>query len=504
MRRSSRVGSLGGLIGVALAVVHLGMPGDASAADPKFYLAENGVTVLCPDPDAVQGEVTLGNGTTVEFTKRDRAGVIANREEAARTCTSGITDMSSVFLNQPAFNGDISSWDTSSVTDMRDMFNRATAFNQDIGNWDTSSVTDMRDMFNRATAFNQDIGGWNTSSVTRTDFMFISATSFNQPIGGWDVSNVTDMSGFFRDAFVFNQDISGWNTSNVTDMRSMFFRVSQFNQDISGWDTSNVTNMRVMFSGASQFDQDISDWDTSNVADMVGMFSSASAFDRDIGGWTLNGSVNLSDMLDQSGMSVSCYDATLVGWAGLDPAVTGRSLGADGLVRSAPSDAARAVLVDDRDWTISGDADGGTVAGACAEPVAAPAPVSGPSLACVPAVLSPGRSVTCTVSGADAGIEILWRAAFNPVFAEAGVSIGADGTGTFAFIVPAAALGSPVTVELVDWSAPTVVGTASGPVPSSVPSGEGPVALWRLVVVMVLAGGLIVQLLSWPRCRFSA
>jgi surface protein len=454
MRRSSRAAALGGLIGVALAVVHLGMPGDASAADPKFYLAENGVTVLCPDPDAVKGEVTLGNGTTVEFTKRDRAGVIANREEAARTCTSGITDMQSLFKDESSFNQDISSWDTSSVTNMSAMFMYASAFDQDISGWDTSNVIDMFGMFEGASAFDQDIGGWDTSNVTKMPNMFLDASAFNQDIGDWNTSSVTDMAAMFRQASAFDQDISSWDTSSVTDMGSMFYQATSFDQGIDNWVTSSVTKMRAMFYQASSFDQDL-------------------------GGWALNGSVDLQFMLSDSGLSVACYDATLIGWAALDPAVTGRSLGASGLVRSAASDAARSVLVGDRSWTISGDASGGTVTGPCVEPVATSAPVVAPSLACLPVVPVVGDVVSCTVSGADAGIDILWRAAYNPVFASAGVSIGADGSGTFSFVVPAAAVGEELRVELVEWAAPMPMGVVGGPVPTSVPSGEGPVGLFE-------------------------
>ncbi len=100
--------------------------------------------------------------------------------------------------------------------------------------------------------------------------------------------------------------------------------------------------------------------------------------------------------------------------------------------------------------------------------------------------------LTCTVTGGDAGIDILWRAAYNPVFAGAGVTLDASGAGTFSFVVPAAAFGQPITVELVDWTAPVSLGVAGGPVPTSVPSGEGPVPVWTLGL-LALAGGLALR-----------
>ena len=103
-----------------------------------------------------------------------------------------------------------------------------------------------------------------------------------------------------------------------------------------------------------------------------------------------------------------------------------------------------------------------------------------------------GTKVTCTVTGGDAGIDILWRAAYNPVIAEAGVTLDAAGAGTFSFVVPAAAFGQPITVELVDWAAPVSLGVSGGPVPTSVPSGEGPVPVWPLGL-LALAGVLVLR-----------
>jgi surface protein len=306
--------------------------------------------------------------------------------------------------------------------------------------------------------------------VTNMEFMFNQASAFNQDISDWDVSSVTNMSNMFRSASAFNQDISDWDVSSVTNMSGMFRSASAFNRDISGWDTSKVTNMSFMFTGASAFNQDIGGWNTSSVT-------------------------NMNEMLDGSGLSVACYDATLIGWAALDPPVKNSlTPGASGLSRSAASDEAYALLTRATDatpigrgWNIIGDTGGGTVDGPCGEPVvtSTPAPASGPSLACLPAVPAAGELVTCTVSDADAGIEILWRAAYNPVFASAGVRIGADGTGTFSFVVPVAAVGEELRVELVEWAAPMSLGVVGGPVPSSVPAGEGPVGLLAVVAVAI-------------------
>jgi surface protein len=118
------------------------------------------------------GEKGTVNG--VEYTKRDNtASYQITEANAATTCTSGITDMNSLFKNKGTFNADISSWDVSSVTNMNEMFNQATAFNANISSWDVSSVTTMQYMFSGADAFNGDISKWDVSSVTHMDICSI-------------------------------------------------------------------------------------------------------------------------------------------------------------------------------------------------------------------------------------------------------------------------------------------------------------------------------------------
>jgi hypothetical protein len=132
----------------------------------------------------------------------------------------------------------------------------------------------------------------------------------------------------------------------------------------------------------------------------------------------------------------------------------------------------------------------------------APAAISGPTigLSCAPSTVSVGMTVSCTVSSGDPGIEILWRAAYNPVFAEAGVMLDAAGSGTFTFVVPRAALGQEVTVELVEWLAPVSLGVAGVSVPAAVRAGEGPAPLMPLtagpLLLLALAGALVLRRIS--------
>ena len=128
------------------------------------------------------------------------------------------------------------------------------------------------------------------------------------------------------------------------------------------------------------------------------------------------------------------------------------------------------------------------------------AATSPPSVSCAPSPLVAGASVTCIVTGGDPGIEILWRATHNPVFAEAGVTLDAFGVGSFSFVVPRAAAGQEVTVELVEWLAPVSLGVVGGPVPTSVPSGGGPMPVSSLVL-LALTGGLVLRRMSTVRVR---
>ena len=284
-----------------------------------FYLHENGITVMCPNAE-IGGSATIFG---VTYTKRTRDQITT--DNAATTCTSGITDMSMLFRSQSNFDQDIGSWDVSSVTDMEGMFSYSNSFNQDISNWDVSSVTNMSEMFHRALNFNQDISSWNVSSVIYMQMMFRNAdnfnqdignwnvssvsnmydmfgyaNSFNQDIGNWDVSSVTFMSRMFYNSSNFNQDIGSWDVSSVTTMAAMFWNASSFNQDIGNWRVSSVTNMSLMFSRADMFNQDIGSWDVSSVTNMAGMFSNASNFNQDIGSWDVSSVTDMGSMFSNA------------------------------------------------------------------------------------------------------------------------------------------------------------------------------------------------------------
>jgi len=267
----------------------------------SFYLAENGVTVICPETEV--GDKGTVNG--IEYESVDRELLIQRRDQGSdlsKLCVSNVTNMYEMFSGSTGdpntFNQPIGNWDVSNVTDMLGMF-ADSQFNQPIGDWDVSNVTDMLGMF-ADSQFNQPIGDWDVSNVTDMSGMF-SKSQFNQPIGDWDVSNVTDMSRMFQYS-PFNQPIGNWDVSNVTDMSQLFSGTNDnpdtFNQPIGDWNVSNVTDMGGMFS-ESQFNQPIENWDVGNVTDMYGMFYQ-SPFNQPIETWDVGSVTDMNWMFYQS------------------------------------------------------------------------------------------------------------------------------------------------------------------------------------------------------------
>src|SRR5699024_6005237 len=98
-----------GDINVTDAEITLTMDADyslkAEFAKLDFYLASNGVTIKCPNAEI--GTTGVVNG--IAYTKRSKDQITP--ENAATSCTSGITDMKRMFQKASSFNQDITSWD---------------------------------------------------------------------------------------------------------------------------------------------------------------------------------------------------------------------------------------------------------------------------------------------------------------------------------------------------------------------------------------------------------
>jgi autotransporter-associated beta strand protein len=95
--------------------------------------------------------------------------------------------------------------------------------------------------------------------------------------------------------------------------------------------------------------------------------------------------------------------------------------------------------------------------------------------------LTIGRRAELVIEGGPADFDIVWQASYNPVFATGVARFDADGRATISFVVPRVALGRPVFLELVAWTAPMEVGIAvdaDGRVrPARINAGGGPMPL---------------------------
>ena len=221
-----------------------------------------------------------------------------------------VTDMSYMFADASAFNGDISAWDVSSVTDMTSMFQSSTSFNQPLNTWDVSSVTDMTYMFGGASSFDQPLNDWDVSSVSDMGCMFFAATSFDQPLNDWDVSSVTDMPCMFYNAISFDQPLNAWDVSSVSDMNGMFHAAISFDRPLHNWDVSSVSDMNGMFHDALSFDQPLHNWDVSGVTDMTRMFGNADFFNQPLNAWDVSSVTGMDEMFDDA----TLFDQDLSNW----------------------------------------------------------------------------------------------------------------------------------------------------------------------------------------------
>ncbi|MES2431225.1 MAG: BspA family leucine-rich repeat surface protein [Bacteroidota bacterium] len=242
---------------------------------------------------------------------------------------SGVTDVSQMFSNCLKLNqGNFNSWDMHTIVNMSSMFYNAVLFNQPIGNWNTANVTNMSSMLSYAKVFNQPIGNWNTTNVTNMNSMFLYAQAFNQPINNWNTTSVTDMSFMFYGSWGFNKPVGNWNTGKVATMLSMFNNAFVFNQSLENWNTVNTTNMSSMFSSCYSFNQPLGNWNISKVT-------------------------NMNNMLKSTGLTLSNYDSTLIGWNN-QPHLKNVIFGADGLKYCASANAHTSLINNDK-WVITGD-----------------------------------------------------------------------------------------------------------------------------------------------------
>ena len=87
---------------------------------------------------------------------------------------------------------------------------------------------------------------------------------------------------------------------------------------------------------------------------MEAMFLEAESFNQNLGSWNVSGVNDMSDMLEDSGLSINNYDQTLIGWAG-QSLQTGVELGAGGLNYCNATAAKVTLSSPPNNWTIFDD-----------------------------------------------------------------------------------------------------------------------------------------------------
>lgn len=234
--------------------------------------------------------------------------------------TSGVTDMSSMFVATEPDSLDLSSWDVSNVKDMSHMFSSVHTDSLDLSAWNTESLEDAYGMFDGTEGWTGiryiSVRNWKTSKIRRTGYMFsvnydleeVDARGWQgfasgadmsymfstcpelkrvQGLDGWDVSNVVDMESMFSsDASLENlNDIEGWTPLGVENIRGMFGDCEKLAElDLSGWSTPNLTEMSQAFAGcASLRSLNLGgEFDTTNVASrkMNNAFATDGALER--------------------------------------------------------------------------------------------------------------------------------------------------------------------------------------------------------------------------------
>ena len=198
-----------------------------------------------------------------------------------------------------------------------------------------------------------DVIQWGTNewSAMKETFLFCE----NLTISATDAPNlskVTDMSGAFSRCKSLNSNINHWDVSNVVNMDQMFRDAEAFNQPLNKWDVRNVETTRSMFYQADSFNQDLSDWKTESLLVTTGMFREAKSFNQNIGAWILTTVQSMTQMFDNSGLSVINYDKILKDWSDQSPVKTNITIHAVG-INYCNSETERNKLINDYGWTIN-------------------------------------------------------------------------------------------------------------------------------------------------------
>ncbi len=272
-----------------------------------------------------------------------------------------------------------------------------------------------------------EIKQWGTTAWASMANAFTDCS--NMTLTATDVPNtaaVVDMTAMFYNCSSFNQSLpEGFNTTAVTSMNRMFFGCIAYNKSLPiSFNTAAVTDMNNMFAYCRAFNHPLpANFNTLAVTDMRRMFIGASVFNQSLAGLQLNANVQLNNFLDESGLSVENYDATLTAFK--NSGVTGRTMNAFRLKYCA-AEADKAILTKPiadggLNWTIT---DGGKF---CATTTTLTLSTATNPTNCTG---TPNGSIAFASSGYTAGSQTLSYKKDNVAATPATVTIAADGSFT--------------------------------------------------------------------------
>ena len=110
-----------------------------------------------------------------------------------------------------------------------------------------------------------------------------------------------------------------------------------------------------MFEGATNYNQDVSTFDVSTVTNFSASFKGATSFNQNLGSWDISSATDMSNMLDNTDLSIANYSNTLIGWNNLSNTPSNITLGASTLTYNDDGEVAYTNLTNSQgtNWTIN-------------------------------------------------------------------------------------------------------------------------------------------------------
>ena len=163
------------------------------------------------------------------------------------------------------------------------------------------------------------ITSWNFDVAETFTSFFRSCILFNQNLDNMNVSNVNTFNSMFRDCDIFNGSFLNWITSLGTNFSNFLAGCHLFNQPVAHLDLGLATTILGFADGATIFNQPVDNMDLSSCLSFAFAFRNTS-MDQSFATWDVrSGTSTAVGFLDNTNISTTNYDATLIGWDSRTP-----------------------------------------------------------------------------------------------------------------------------------------------------------------------------------------